>query len=187
MCYLEQMKVGDLVYLIMPCLMEDALAKLNTELQLLKGLLPPEILSKRVPMLLELVCKYSRDFWSVSHQGSSGNNSNSKAVAGPKWKYVIREIRQLENLAARTRSLCDKWNVSNPAGEEDDGVDAQLIRELLSGQPTAVSNGPENRNSKEILQMFQPNDSEGDVVRGRIHDSVKCIIFIQQFLYLSTL
>lgn len=168
MCYLEHMKVGNLIYLVLPCLMEDAYSTLVAELEHFRDLLAPEVLAKRAPMLLDLICKYSRDFWSVSQ-------ANSKSVAGPKWKFAIHEIRQLENSVTRIKSLCEKLNVR--VDEEEEEVDAQvqlLVRGLMSGRPTVVSGGPANEKAKEILQLFsQAHEAEGDVVSTQDGEGVR--------------
>lgn len=160
MCYLEHLKVGDLVYLVLPCLMEDAIGTLAAELERYRELLAPDVLSKRLPMLHELVCKYSRDFWSATQ----GNGN--KSVAGPKWKYAVHEIRQLESLASRTKSLCEKLSVAVGEASDENG---QLVRGLLSGRPTVVVGGPGNAKWKEILQLFsQTHEGEGGVVRPQM-------------------
>lgn len=163
MCYLEHMKVGDLVYLVLPCLMEGAHNLLITNLESFKEFLEPELLAKRVPGLFDLICKYSREYWSVS-QGSINSNS-SKSVAGPKWKYVIHEMRQLENSVARMKVLCQKLmndgEGKREVDQEDDDVSSgELIRGLMSGRPTVVPGGPENKQWKEILQLFSQNQTD---------------------------
>ena len=160
MCYLEHLKVGDLVYLVLPCLMEDAVAVVVAELERYEGLLSEEILAKRIPLLLDLLCKCSRDFWSATGGGGGG----SKSKAGAKWKYVVHEIRQLENVATRLKSLCEKLNVATDQVGEEKDPGQQLIRGLMSGKPTVVEGGPKNGKWKEILQLFsQSHDAEADV------------------------
>lgn len=170
MCYLEHMTVGDLVCLVLPCLMEGAHETLLVELERHKALLEPDLMAKRVPVLYDLVCKYSREYWSASAQASNSSNNNKAAVALPKWKYVIHELRQLENLVARLRVLCQKLDVSVVEEEEveaEDGADGgALIRGLMSGRPTVVAGGPDNKRSKEILQLFSP--TQADVVSDYI-------------------
>lgn len=166
MCYLEEMKMGDLVYLILPCLMEGAYTTLTTELDKHRDLFSAEVFAKQVPLLVEHICKFSRDFWNVSEENnsgsSSGNSSSSKSAAATKWKYVVHEMRQLENAATRIKSLCEKLNVT---GSTIDDQGRRLVRGLMSGGPTEVPGGPTNEKCKEILQLFsQGHEAEGDVV-----------------------
>lgn len=159
MCYLEQLKVGELVLLVLPCLMEDAFSTLGAELDGFKGLLLPELVEKRVPMLYDLVCKYSREFWNLS----------SHSAAGLKWKYAIHEIRLLESSVSRIKSLHEKLNVAVPEDGEIEPQQKQLLQGLMSGQPTVVYGGPANEKWREILQLFsqQSHETEGaDVVSG---------------------
>lgn len=159
MCYLEQLKIGELVLLVLPCLMEDAFSTLSTELDGYKGWLLRELVEKRVPMLYDLVCKYSREFWNLS----------SHSAAGLKWKYAIHEIRLLESSVSRMKNLHEKLNVAAVPEESEIEPQQKLLQGLMSGQPTVVSGGPANEKWREILHLFsqQSHETEGtDVVSG---------------------
>lgn len=158
MFYLEHMRVGELIYMILPCLMEGAFETLAKEMDCFKQVLlagdENEVLTKRMPMLMDLICKYSREYW-------SGGN---KTVAGPKWKFAVHEMRRLENVVTTLRSICEKLGED---GGSSVGANGQLIRGLMSGRPTVVPGGPSNERWKEILQLFsqsQEADGGGDLV-----------------------
>lgn len=166
MFYLEHMRVGELIYMILPCLMEGAYETLAKEMDCYKQVLDNgdenEVLAaKRLPMLMELICKYSREYW-------SGSGGGSKTVAGPKWKFAVHEMRRLENVVTTVRSICEKLGEKeNENGGSSEGPNGQLIRGLMSGRPTVVPGGPNNERWKEILQLFSPSqeaDAGSDLV-----------------------